>query len=135
MRPGGDGDVTGTHMAWHTPRIGGRDCPSPIVEGDFIIVIDISGIATCYSAADGHVYWKERLSGKFTGSPIAAGGLVYFINEAGKSLVIKPGTTLEVAAQNELMADKDGIFRASPSPSHGQIFIRSTTALYCIGKK
>jgi outer membrane protein assembly factor BamB len=135
VRPGGNGDVTATHMAWHTPRIGGRDCPSPIVVGEFIIVCDMGGIATCYDATDGHVYWKERLPGKFSGSPIAAGGLAYFTNEAGKTVVIKPGPKLEIVNQNELPADKEEIFRASPSPSQGQLFIRSTTTLYCVGKK
>ena len=115
VRPGGKGDVTQTHMAWHTPRQGGRDCPSPIVVGEFIIVCDMSGIATCYDAADGHVYWKNRLNGRFSGSPIAAGGLVYLVNEAGKTVVIKPGPTFEVVAENELSAGKEEIFRASPA--------------------
>ncbi|MGI8979515.1 MAG: PQQ-binding-like beta-propeller repeat protein [Pirellulaceae bacterium] len=135
VRPGGEGDVTQTHMAWHTPRQGGRDCPSPIVVGEFIIVCDMGGIATCYDAADGHVYWKNRLDGRFSGSPIAAGGLVYLVNEAGKTVVIKPGPTFEVVAENELSAGKDELFRTSPAPCNGQIFLRSTSVLYCIGKK
>jgi outer membrane protein assembly factor BamB len=135
IRPGGDGDVTRTHMAWHTPRKGGRDCPSPIVVGQFVIVCDMSGIATCYDTTDGHIYWKERLSGKFSGSPIAAGGNVYILNEAGKTLVIKPGPALEIVAENDLPAEKEEIFRASLTPCDGQWFIRSTTTLYCIGKR
>jgi hypothetical protein len=121
-------------MAWHTPRKGGRDCPSPIVVGQYIIVCDMAGIATCYDAVDGHIYWKERLDGKFSGSPLAASGLVYFVNEAGKTIVIEPGPALKIVAQNELPAGKDEIFRASPTPCQGQLFIRSTTVLYCIGK-
>jgi len=135
VRPGGDEDVTESRMAWHTPRKGGRDCPSPIVVGQFIIVCDMGGIATCYDAADGHIYWKERLSGKFSGSPIAAGGLVYFLNEDGKTIVIEPGPKLQVVAENEIPAGQNEIFRASPTPSGGQVFLRSTSVLYCVGKK
>lgn len=135
VRPGGDGDVTSSHMAWHTPRKGGRDCPSPIVVGDFIIVCDMGGIATCYGATDGHIYWKERLPGKYSGSPIAANGLVYFVNEAGKVVVIKPGPTLELVAESDVPAERQEIFRASLTPSDGQLLIRSTTTLYCVGKK
>ena len=51
VRPGGHGDVTDTHMAWHTPRKGKRDIPSPIVIGNYITVVDMKGIATCYDAA------------------------------------------------------------------------------------
>ena len=85
---------------WHTPRRGARDTPSPIVVGDFIIVTDMDGVFTCYSAKDGHIYWKERLEGKYSGSPLAANGLVYFTNEDGKTFVIKPGPKLEVVAEN-----------------------------------
>src|SRR5262249_15859817 len=48
VRPGGKGDVTATRMAWHTPRRGGRDPPSPIVIGQYIFVTDKEGVATCY---------------------------------------------------------------------------------------
>lgn len=134
IRPGGSGDVTETHMAWHTPRKDGRDCPSPIVVDDYILVSSMTGIMTCYSAADGHIYWKQRLEGKYSGSPIAAGGLVYILNEAGKTTVIKPGPKLEIVAENQLTAHSAEIFRATPTPSQGELLIRSTTKLYCIAK-
>ena len=134
IRPGGSGDVTETHMAWHTPRKDGRDCPSPIVVNDYILVSSMTGIMTCYSARDGHIYWKQRLEGKYSGSPIAAGGLVYILNEAGKTTVIKPGPMLEIVAENELTGDSAEIFRATPTPSQGQLLIRSTTKLYCIAQ-
>jgi outer membrane protein assembly factor BamB len=134
VRPGGDGDVTDTKMIWQTPRRGARDTPSPIVVADYITVIDMDGTATCYSAQDGHIYWKERLEGKYSASPIAAGGLIYFLNEDGKTTVIKPGPKLDVVAENQLPAAKDEIFRASLTPLNGQLIARSTTVLYCIGK-
>jgi len=126
--------VTDTRMLWHTPRRGARDTPSPIVVDDFIIVVDMDGTATCYSVADGHIYWKQRLEGKYSGSPVSAAGLAYFTNEDGKTMVIKPGPKFDLVAENAITADKAEIFRASPTPLHGQIFLRSTTTLYCIGK-
>ncbi len=134
VRPGGSGDVTTSRVLWHTPRKGARDTPSPIVLGDSIIVSDMSGVTTCYSASDGHIYWKERLEGKFSGSPIAANGLAYLLNEQGKTFVIKPGPKLQIVAENQLPASKDEIFRASLTPSAGRLYARSTTTLYCIGK-
>lgn len=137
VRPGGSGDVTATHMAWHTPRKSGRDCPSPIVVGKYVLVVSMSGILTCYDAADGHVYYtNERLTGKFSGSPIAANGLVYILNEDGMTTVIRPGEKLDIVSENPLTAGNDEeIFRASPTPSDGQLFIRSTEALYVVGKR
>ncbi len=128
-------DVTATHMPWHTPRKSGRDCSSPIVIGNYIIVTSLDGIATCYDAVDGHQLWKERLAGKFSASPIAAGGLAYYLNENGKTFVIEPGEELKIVAENDIPAGKDEIFRASLTPSLGQLFVRSNSVLYCVGKK
>jgi len=135
VRPGGTSDVTNTHMPWHTPRIGGRDTPSPIVVGKLVMVCDMTGILTCYDIGDGQVVWKTRLAGKFSGSPIAAGGLVYLLNEAGRTFVIKPSQEFQSVAENGLTAGMDEIFRASLTPCDGQLFIRSTNVLYCVGKK
>lgn len=134
VKLGGDGDVTKSHMAWHTPRKGGRDQPSPILVGDYLITADMTGIATCYEAATGKVLWKDRLQGSFTSSPVAAGGLVYFQNEAGETLVLEPGRKFKVIAENTLGAPSNEIFRASLTPCDGQFFARSQKNLYCIGE-
>jgi outer membrane protein assembly factor BamB len=134
LRPGGAGDITQTHMAWHTPRKSGRDQPSPIVIGEFVILVSMEGIATGYHAMTGKELWKERLGGNFTSSPIAANGLAYFQDDAGKTTVIKPGPKLEIVAQNTITGSGTELFRASLTPSRGQMFSRSTTTLYCLGK-
>jgi len=134
LRPGGAGDVTDSHMAWHTPRKGGRDQPSPILVGNHLIVADMKGVTTCYDAGTGKVLWKDRLRGDFSSSPIAAAGLVYFQNEAGETFVIEPGPKMNVVAENTLDAPPGALFRASLTPSRGQMFSRSQTHLYCIGQ-
>ncbi len=134
LRPGGEGDITKSHMAWHTPRKSGRDQPSPIVVGEFVIVVSMDGLGFCYDATTGKELWKERLGGSFTSSPIAANGLAYLQDDAGKTTVIKPGPKLEVVAENTLPAAGSEIFRASLTPSRGQMFSRSDKTLYCLGK-
>lgn len=135
IKPGGSGDVTGTHMAWHTPRKGNRDCPSPIVIGDTMLVMDMKGIVTCYQPSTGKELAKQRIGGNFSASPIAANGLAYFISEDGSTYVIRPGSKLEVVAENKLKAAQEEIFRASITPSNGQLLIRSTNTLYAVGKR
>jgi outer membrane protein assembly factor BamB len=120
-------------MPWHTLRRGGRDTPSPIVFGNHILVCDMSGIATCYDAKSGKALWSERLPGAYSASPIAAGGLAYFLNEAGKTVVIEPGPALKIVAENDLPAARSEIFRASITPLRGQLLVRSTSVLYCVG--
>jgi outer membrane protein assembly factor BamB len=133
IRPGGEGDVTRTHMAWHTPRSGGRDEPSPTQVGDYLIVPTMSGITTCYECATGKVLWKERLNGAFSSSPIVVGGLVLIQNEAGETSVIEPGPKFKLIGENTLSSPKAETFRASLVPCGGQIFSRSDHTLYCIG--
>ena len=75
----------------------------------------MAGLATCYDSDTGKELWKERLQGTaFTASPIAAGGLVYFVNEAGETIVLEPGPALKVVAQNSLGAAKGQISGLPP---------------------
>lgn len=133
IKLGGTGDVSKSNVVWHTPRKGGRDQPSPIVVNNHLVVCDMTGITTCYDATNGKIYWKERLRGTYTASPIAANGLVYFLSEQGETMVLEPGPTFKLVSENALDA-KGEMFRASLAPSNGQIFARSQTHLYCIGK-
>lgn len=135
IRPGGNGDVTGTHMAWHTTRKGNRDLPSPIVHDNFVTVMDMKGVATCYDSVTGREIWKDRIGGAFSSSPIAANGVAYFQDEAGVTTVLKLGPQLEILSQNALNGAPDELFRASLTPSEGQIFSRSDRMLYCIGNR
>jgi outer membrane protein assembly factor BamB len=135
VRPGGAGDVTKSHLAWHTPRRGGRDQPSPLVLGEYVLVTDMAGVATCYEAKSGKELWKERLNGTFSSSPIAAGGLAYFQSEEGTTYVLEPGPTMKLVARNTLGTSDGALFRASLAASAGQIFSRSDRALYCLGRK
>ena len=135
VRPGGSGDVTKTGLAWSVARGSGRDLPSPIVVGDYLLAVDLRpGLATCYEAARGYELWKKRLPGQYSASPIAAGGLVYALNESGETTVIKPGPRYQQIAANEFEVRDDEVFRASLMPYNGRIFCRSDKRLYCIGK-
>jgi outer membrane protein assembly factor BamB len=133
IKPGGRGDVTKSHLAWHTPRKGGRDQPSPILIGEYVTVVSMSGICTGYEAATGKPLWTERIKGAYASSPVATGGLAYFQNESGETTVIRPGPKLDIVAQNSLGASGE-VFRASLTPSGGQFYARSQSVLYCIGK-
>lgn len=134
VRSGGTGDVTASHMAWHTPRKAGRDQPSPIVAGGVITVVSMDGVAVGYDEKTGAELWKDRLGGKYTSSPIEANGLVYFQSDLGETVVLKPGPKLDVVSRNSLPIEGDELFRASLTPSRGQMFSRSNKRLFCLGK-
>ena len=133
MRAGGSGTVNATHEVWRTSRKAGRDLPSPIVVGDYLVVVSHRpGLAMSYEAATGKELDKVRLELNVSASPITANGLVYVPNEAGDVFVLKPGKKLEVVAVNHLSVRDDEIFRASITPSRGELLIRSDRVLYCV---
>ena len=135
VKPGGQGDVTGTHMKWHTGRGGGRDLPSPILTDKYLLVIGMNGIGTGYDAVTGKELWKERLGGNFSASPVAADGKVYAAAEDGTVSVLKVGDKCEVLAKNKIESPLSESFRSSMAVSDGQLFLRSDKFLYCIGNR
>ena len=92
IRPDGKGDVTRTHVAWKLSR-GAPLTPSPLVAGDELYVVTDNGIASCLDARTGAVHWQQRLGNSFSASPVFADGRIYFLDEDGRTTVIKPGTT------------------------------------------
>lgn len=139
IRPGGNGDVTATHGKWTAPRVGGRDLTSPIAIGDYLLISSLrGGVVTCYDTKTGKVYWTKRIGvgrGQFSSTPIAYDGVTFYLGEDGRTTVIKPGPKPNILAVNRLTPKGGEIFRASITPSDGQLFIRSTKRLICIGKR
>jgi outer membrane protein assembly factor BamB len=130
IRPGGEGDVTSTHLAWQTGR-GAPSTPSALVAGEELYFVSDAGIATCADAKTGKVHWNERLGGGFSASPVFADGRVYFQNEEGVGYVLKAGKSFEQLAKNELGERT----LASCAVDDGALFIRGAEHLFRIGKK
>jgi outer membrane protein assembly factor BamB len=128
LRPGGSGDVTETHLAWRAVR-GGPHVPTPALVGGRLYSANDTGIVTCLDAATGKLIYLERISERFSASPVVAGDLLYFPAESGLTYVIRAGTSLEVVARNDLGAP----LLASPAVAYGRIYLRSAEELVCIG--
>ncbi len=127
IRPGGEGNVSESHVAWHVTNAA---CyvPSPIVVGDFLLVADDRGTANGFSTMTGERLWQARVGHHFSTSPVTANGLIYLVADDGVTYVIRPGEQLEVVAENPL-----GEFTyASPALSRGEVFLRGEKHLYCI---
>jgi outer membrane protein assembly factor BamB len=128
IKPDGRGDVTRTHIIWRSNK-GVAYVPSPIIAGDYFLIVSDSGVAHCFEAATGTLLWQERL-GEHHASLVSAAGLVYFLNDDGLTHVVKPGAEFQLIAKNEL---GEKCF-ASPAISGQQIFLRSDNHLFCIGQ-
>ncbi len=130
IRPNGTGNVTESHIVWRT-RNACAYVPSPAAVGDYFVVVTDRGVGSCFQADSGQRHWKERIGTEsFSSSPVVIAGLVYFLDEAGTTHVVRPGKKLDIVAENPL----GEACYASPAVSNGQIFIRSESRLWCIGK-
>lgn len=128
VRPDGKGDVTDSHVAWHTQQV---KCyvPSPVLVDNYLIVADDRGTANCFETGKGERLWQGRMGSHFSASLVTAGGLVYFQADNGQTRVVKPGPDMEIVSENELGERS----YASPAISDGQLFIRGEKHLFCIG--
>ena len=127
VRPDGTGDVTETHIEWEI-RKGVPSKPSPLLIDDLIYMVHDAGIASCIEARTGEYVWTERLGGKYSASPVAADGRIYFLSHEGKTTVIRPGREFRELARNHL----DDGFMASPAIAGKALFLRTRTHLYRI---
>jgi outer membrane protein assembly factor BamB len=129
VRPGGRGDVAGTHVAWRAPS--GAPYVSSLVYYDGLIyMVGDVGVLTVIDAKDGTRTHQERIGGVYSASPVAGDGKVYLLSEDGETIVVAAGRTPRILARNRLNARQ----LASPAVAGGRLFIRSDAAMYAIGK-
>ena len=130
IRADGKGDVTTTHVAWHSKQ---AKCyvPSPVLVGKHLFVADDRGTANLFDTESGERIWQDRLGKHFSASLIAANGLAYFTADDGITKLVRPGAKMDVLHENSL-----GEYTfASPAVSNGQLFIRGEKHLFAIGTK
>ncbi len=129
VRTNGTGDVTETHLAWNLKKAAPLN-PSPLAVGNELYLVSDNGIATCLNAETGEQHWQERIGGNFSASPTLADGQIFFLDETGKTTIIRPGTTYDVVGTNTL----EGRTLATPAFVDRAIFLRTDTHLYRIEK-
>lgn len=130
IKPGGRGDITGTHVLWRVAT--GAPYVSSLVYADGLLYMaNDAGVLTAADAANGERVWQERVGGVFSASPVAADGRVYFVAENGQTVVVKTGRPPTIVARNDIGERT----LASPAISNGQIFLRSDAHVVAIGSK
>lgn len=129
IKADGSGKIGSEKVAWRTVK-GAVYVPSPIVAGDYFLIISEGGVAHCFETRTGKILWQERM-GTHHASLVSAHGLVYFLNDNGVMNVVKPGPQFGRVAQNEI---GEKCF-ASPAISGGRLYLRTDQHLFCIGTR
>jgi outer membrane protein assembly factor BamB len=135
IKTGGNGDVTATHKLWTHPKTSQRVGSGVIHEGCVYIVND-PGIAECFELKTGKRLWQERLTGPGKNivnwsSLVLSDGNLYTINKSGDTFVLKASPKFEVISTNSL----SDYTASSIVAAQGDLYIRTTGALWCISDK
>jgi outer membrane protein assembly factor BamB len=136
VRAGGKGDVRQSHVVWQgndSSRIG-----TPVIYQNRMYWVS-DGVANCVNTETGKNVYKKRLQGGGAqrgrggdySSPVVADGKLYYVSRGGTAYVLKLGDEFEQLATNRFESE-EGEFSASPAVADGEIYIRSTTRLYCV---
>jgi len=131
IRPGGEGDVSQTHLVWKTRR-GGPHVPSPAYFDGRLYLVGDMGVITCLNAETGDLLWQKRLRGRFSMSPIEADGKLILTNESGTTFILDASQRdYTLLATNEL----DDTILATPAVLGGRIYVRTVSRLICLEEK
>ncbi len=125
--PTGRGDVTDTHIAWRLGRFVPKRSSPVLVDGR-IYAATTGGVACCVDPQSGQVVWRRRIGSSFTSSVLYAARRIYFFDEDGLTVVVRPGPEYRELARNRL----DAGFMASPVAIGPALYLRTVTHLYRI---
>jgi outer membrane protein assembly factor BamB len=139
IRPGAQGDITlregqvsSRNVVWSRQGRGSY-MPTPLVYRGYLYVLQNQGILDCYELETGREVYRQRLphgGSGFSGSPVAADGVVYLPGEDGDVFAVKAGPDFELLARNPL----GELLMSSPALSDGMMYLRGHHHVFAIGR-
>ena len=140
VKAGGSGPLDDSWLAWvsRESREVSSDVPTPaFYDGDFFVLSDIRKCLSRVEPRTGKVKWTVATPGnaKYEASPLAADGKLYTLNFDGQVTIFRAadGQLLRSIPMDE--PTNGEVVRSSIAAAHGQLFIRTTRHLYCVGKR
>jgi len=155
VKAGGNGMLKTKDLAWQShvqqtddpadvaPPVGERDLttdvPSPLFyDGRFYILNGTKKQLYSVNPANGSIHWSGELGGRsvFQCSPTAADGKIYMMNFDGDVSVVQAGGSSFKLLHTANFKDPgdDTRLRSSVAISQGNLYVRTGTKLYCLGK-
>jgi len=89
------------------------------------------GIVSCIDVHTGDVFWRERVSRGFSGSPVIADGKVYCMSDEGVVYVLAASNEFRLLGENTLGEPT----RSTPAIAGNRIYLRTLSHLTSVGGK
>ncbi len=106
--------------------------PTPLIYHGYLYTLQNNGIFDCYELKTGKEIYRQRIPHQgsgFSGSPVAADGVIYLPSEDGDIFAIKAGPEFEVLSRNPL----GELLMSTPALSGGTMFVRAHRHIFAIG--
>lgn len=139
VKAGGSGTLDDRALAWvsRDSKEVSSDVPTPaFYDGDFFVLSDVRKSLSRVEPRSGKVKWTIPTPGraKYEASPLVGDGKVYLIDFNGQAAVVDAasGKVLRLIPMDEPTGGE--VVRSSIVAADGQLFLRTTRRLYCIGK-
>ena len=133
LRPGGEGDISQSHLAWKATR-GLPYVASPLYYNGRIYLLRDGGMFSSFDAHTGKAYYlQERLEAadQYYASPVAADGRIYLVSVPGRLTVVKAGGDKPEVLHQASFGER--IF-ATPALVGTRLYLRTKTRLYAFGQ-
>ena len=110
---------------------------SPVIDGERVYQIDNSANLYAFHTASGKKLWTLNLGTIQRASPVLADGKLYVGTQNGKFYILRPGPDRCEILDEDLLGTEvvPQPIIASVAISRGRVYLVSSEALYCIGKK
>lgn len=125
--PNGRGDVSQTHIKYTRTKILPY-VPTPIAYKDHLYLWTDQGVISCVEIETGQNIWTERVSEKFSGSPICIDGKLYAISEDGDVVVVSASPQYKYYGKTSL---NDPSY-STPAIANGKLYLRTFHRLICL---
>ncbi|MDG2129333.1 MAG: PQQ-binding-like beta-propeller repeat protein [Fuerstiella sp.] len=124
VKPSADG--TAIESVWNSSNLS-PSTPSPVVINGLTITVNSAGAISAGDITTGERLWQLRLKGKFSGTPLASNGHLFFFNEAGYAFVVRPEKE-----KGEIVSELDltETILSSPAASDNALYVRSDAHLW-----
>ena len=130
-------DLKDASLKWQSPdrSVLTSDVPTPLFyQGKFFVLSDLRRALSRIEPQTGKIEWTTELPGfyKWRSSPTGADGKIYFMNHHADVIIVDPADG-KIVNQIAMGEESDDNTRSSIAAAHGNLFIRTNGALYCIG--
>jgi len=142
IKLGMTGDVSGKSALWENADVK-TYLTTPVFHKGKLYYIREEGIACCADPLTGKLIYAKRVEGAASGSkgkgnpfyasPVVIDGHLVAVSRTAGTFIIETGPEYKLVRINKLENDESR-FQGTPAVSEGQIFLRSDSAIYCVGR-